>query len=99
MTKTIDAPATTTGFSVAEPGHSEFGEPSFNLKGRDPLAPVALRAYADAAEKLLTTQLDYATMLGVTEQFVRRLRQRATDFEAFRAAYARRETGARAVGD
>lgn len=48
--------------------------PHFVLGARDPAAPAALRAYADAAEKL-----------GFNVEYVASIRELADDFEKYRA--------------
>lgn len=48
--------------------------PHFVLGARDPASPIALRAYADAAEKL-----------GFESEYVASIREIAKDFERYRA--------------
>lgn len=50
--------------------------PSLVIGAKDPAAPYAIRAYADAAESL-----------GMNELYVRQMRELAVEFEAFRRAH------------
>jgi hypothetical protein len=74
-----DDPATPEGkYLVKRRDGSVPTWPSFVLGARDPAAPAALRAYADAAEAL-----------GMPDGFVAGVRRLAAQFEAYRLKHGR----------
>jgi hypothetical protein len=67
--------------------------PSFVLGGADPIAEVALRAYADEAERICVDKPEEAAHLGITLQWIDALRRWVDKFREWREKHGAGDPG------
>ena len=67
--------------------------PSFVLGARDPVAAVALRAYAKEVRRLIRDEPQEAMMLGLTREFADRLSLEADSWDDFRDTHGSGDPG------
>lgn len=67
--------------------------PSFVLGARDPIAEVALRAYATEVMRLLTEDPEQAQRLGLTPEFGHRLLEHASAWAEYRRTHGEGDPG------
>lgn len=67
--------------------------PSFVLGGADPIAEVALRAYAAEVARLLSQEPEEAAKMGLTDEFMHALFLWANEFADYRRVHGKGDPG------
>lgn len=89
-----DDPATPEGkYLVKRRDGTVMRKPNFVLVATDPLAIAALRAYAEEGECIMLEDKKRAKALGLTTQFLDRLRRLADEWEDYRLQHGDSDPG------